>query len=145
MPDKYVYVIGPKTGHLKIGLAKSVSARFGQLQTGSPIPLTLHFSVGVQSHTAGRVEDHAHWLLHEYRASGEWFNVSAALAIEAVKEAVLSVKKLPSKITDCTSTMLSFRVPAYLAHEINTALRGGEGQSDLIRAAVYQELKRRRK
>lgn len=145
MSHKYVYVIGPEAGHLKIGLTKNVPTRLVDLQVGSPIPLILHLSVRIPSHLAAQVEDHTHWLLYEYRVSGEWFEVNAALAIKAVKDAVTSVKKSPSKITDCTSTMLSLRVPAYLAYEINQTLRGGEGQSDFMRAAMYQELKRRKK
>ena len=142
----YVYVIGAEGGeHVKIGIARNVAIRLSQLQCGSPFRLAMHASVSVPAHLAAQIEDHAHWLLYEFRNSGEWFAVSGELATKAVKDAAAAIKKYAPRTKDRTSTMLSLRVPAYLALEIDESLKGGEGRSDLIRAAMHQELIRRKK
>jgi Meiotically Up-regulated Gene 113 (MUG113) protein len=146
MASLYVYVIGPERGeHVKIGIAKNVHTRLISLQNGSPSRLAMHASIPVPAHLAHQIEDHAHWILYEFRNSGEWFAVSAELAKKAVSDAAATVKKYAPKTKDRTSTMLCLRCPAYLALEIDEALKGGEGRSDLIRAAVHQELIRRKK
>lgn len=145
MASTYVYVIGPENGHLKIGIAKNANMRLADLQCGSPLPLILHASLSVPLHLARQIEDHAHWLLYNCRASGEWFSIDVLTATDAVKNAYEAVKKYKSKSRDSASTMLSTRVPAYLATEIDEILRGGEGRSDFVRAAIFQELSRREK
>ena len=84
-PCRYVYVIGPEVGLQKIGIATDPRARLGALQTASPFKLILHASIAVPFGAAHAVERRAHHRLRAARASGEWFSVPAARAIEAVK------------------------------------------------------------
>lgn len=72
---KVVYVIGAAENPIKIGLARSVSARLAELQCGNPDPLTCHYFARVPADRALFVEQAAHSAFAEHRRLGEWFNV----------------------------------------------------------------------
>lgn len=85
-----VYVIGNEANGLhKIGYADNLGNRLSGLSVGSPVPLFLrHFLYFVDFLVAQRVEKEAHRILAEYRRRGEWFDVTAAQAGEAIAQAV---------------------------------------------------------
>lgn len=80
-----VYVIGQEEGPCKIGISKDPARRAADLQTGCP------FRLDVLHHVECRDYSEALWLentLHEVhqdrRLIGEWFDMSAAEAVDAV-------------------------------------------------------------
>jgi hypothetical protein len=86
----FVYVIGPKVGPLKIGVAISIEKRLASLQVGHPQRLRI---LGEWQHKRPYiVEEHAHRALAKERMCGEWFDVSLQEATEAVTVAVHKVK-----------------------------------------------------
>lgn len=85
---QFVYVIAaPST--TKVGRARNPSERVRQLQGGCADPLTVCMTFGpMPTLEAAAVERFAHALLAAMRLQGEWFDVSAAQGIEAVRKAL---------------------------------------------------------
>ncbi|UGY15112.1 GIY-YIG nuclease family protein [Bradyrhizobium septentrionale] len=86
MTGTFVYVIRGAGNHHKIGVSTDPIARIATLQTGSHEPLDFAY-IGVTPGTGFNVEQLAHEILKDYRATGEWFSVPASIAIGAVLEA----------------------------------------------------------
>lgn len=86
MDNPSVYVLKSEAGPVKVGIAKNVAMRAQGLSQQQP------FSVAVveifQTNKAREIEALAHKLLRAHRIRGEWFNVSAEKAVEAVKAAI---------------------------------------------------------
>lgn len=79
-------MIGSESGPHKIGMsANGPQARLASLQTGCPTRLSLIAFVPVPDGMARDVEKRAHRLLDPKRLGGEWFEVTAKQAIEAVE------------------------------------------------------------
>ena len=76
-----VYLIEGAPGHIKIGISRDPISRLATLQTASPFPLRLAFSVATPS--ALNVEREAHAILAAHRAEGEWL-VDQEMAIAAI-------------------------------------------------------------
>ena len=76
-----IYVIEGH-GMVKIGVSNDPAARRATLQTGTPFPLVLAYSIPMPR--AYEIEQEAHQLLAGSRNSGEWFNTSTELALAAV-------------------------------------------------------------
>lgn len=86
MASVFVYVIGPNNGPQKIGIAKDVRLRKGDLQVGCPFDLHIHAAVPMETEQAARnAERMAHRILSKSRQRGEWFNVSPIRAIDVVR------------------------------------------------------------
>lgn len=92
----YVYVIAPTlplTGYVKIGVSSKPDNRRRALQAASGTPLTVMFAMQCDDQSclaapsAHRVERIAHSLLSAKRRHGEWFDVSADEAVDAVMAA----------------------------------------------------------
>jgi Meiotically up-regulated gene 113 len=80
-----VYVITADHGLSKIGISNDPAGRLKSLQTGSAHPLRVALAIPVPTaSTAYEIEQEAHALLTDRRASGEWFSVSSNVAIAAV-------------------------------------------------------------
>jgi hypothetical protein len=84
---RHVYVIGPPVGLQKVGLATDPKQRLATLQTACPFDLFLHLAVAVPFAEAHAIERRAHRLLARSCVRNEWFEVSPADAIAAVKSA----------------------------------------------------------
>ena len=84
---RHVYVIGPPVGLQKVGLATDPKQRLATLQTACPFDLFLHLAVAVPFAEAHAIERRAHRLLARSCVRNEWFEVSPAEAIAAVKSA----------------------------------------------------------
>ena len=82
--DGWVYWIGGDTGPIKIGWSKDPQKRVRELQTGSPIALTVVHQV------AGTTADERRWhkKLSDHRLHGEWFMRDAALRAATTMETV---------------------------------------------------------
>jgi hypothetical protein len=84
--ETFVYVIGPRSGPLKIGIAADVSARLYNLQTCSPFPLFIHaLWLTARRSEAEGIEFESHRILQKSHSHGEWFNCSLERAAEAIE------------------------------------------------------------
>ncbi|WP_093150746.1 GIY-YIG nuclease family protein [Thalassobaculum litoreum] len=81
----YVYVIGHEDLPVKVGMSKNPQRRCDAFRAHWPYPLRVLHAAPMDD--AKSVEAGAHFLLHEHRQHGEWFNVSAERAISAIHEA----------------------------------------------------------
>ena len=72
----YIYSIGPKNGPIKIGYSKSPEKRIGELQTGCPEKLYLHYTAKVDDNKAEIIEHLIHRANNHKRINGEWFDLS---------------------------------------------------------------------
>lgn len=88
-----VYVIGPKVGPQKVGVAKSPALRRSELQTGSPLRLEVKHIFDPGEFLATQVESGAHRILADSALEGEWFAVTAEEAIAAVGEALERLRR----------------------------------------------------
>ncbi len=86
-PVRYVYVIGPAAGLQKVGLATDPRSRLAALQTACPFDLHLHVAVSVPFGEAHAIERRAHRALAKACVRNEWFSVTPAEAVAAVREA----------------------------------------------------------
>lgn len=83
----HVYVIQAEGGPVKVGVAGDPLRRLVALQTASFARLSLHFAKVVPSGQAAQVEARAHQQLADKRRAGEWFDVPAATAADALVSA----------------------------------------------------------
>ena len=92
----FVYVIAPSAdGPSKIGVAADPRKRLGALQTGSPVPLSLHYVEPI-GNAAATVEREVHRVLATKRCSGgsEWFNVAPEEARIVIRAAAAAADVL---------------------------------------------------
>lgn len=84
-PEDGVYIMkaGP---YVKIGRAKNVKRRAAAIQTGCPVPLRIMFYG--RFYSASLVERAVHAALVRHIMHGEWFRVSAKVAIAALMREV---------------------------------------------------------
>ena len=83
-----LYVLGIEGGPLKVGWAADALKRVKAIQVGNHLPLVLMHSVAVPWCEAIQIESRAHRLLDEYAISGEWFDVTASVALQAIMDAI---------------------------------------------------------
>lgn len=86
-----VYVLRAENGRIKVGRAERPLKRIERLSTGAAGALWLVFFIRLPEAVAGAVEERAHLILTDHHVTGEWFEVSPALAIAAVLEAVAQI------------------------------------------------------
>lgn len=148
----HVYVAGSGRGPKKVGVATSPARRLRALATGHGRPLKLLFSAAVPPDVAVTdVERRAHWLLRDRKTHGEWFDVSAKAAIDAVERAIAdggagekeppSVGRPPLK-RNVATVMLSVRLPADVVERIDAAANG-KPRGEWVREAIEKRLKAR--
>ena len=83
----FVYAVGDGHGNTKIGVAKDISARICQLQTGNASRLYLIAYADLADRwEADRVEAWCHAELSEWRRCGEWFSVFDDSAVQTLLE-----------------------------------------------------------
>jgi hypothetical protein len=70
-PRQYLYFIRAETGHIKIGISNSPTARLSALQTSSPVPLELLGLLCCVDARAAEARLHSHFA--HLRVQGEWF------------------------------------------------------------------------
>lgn len=81
-----IYVISC-AGFVKVGKADDVQKRLVSMRTGNPLPCVVEHTSTVERSLAHKAEAIAHSILAEHRRSGEWFDVSVAVAKAAVEHA----------------------------------------------------------
>lgn len=82
----YLYVIGAKSGPVKIGITSSLTGRLAQIQTGCPFLAVIWFVKPIFSRDlAARHEAMIHKCYGGKRLAGEWFDIDAEEGIEAVE------------------------------------------------------------
>ncbi len=115
-PHRYVCVIGPAAGLQKVGLATDPRSRLAALQTACPFDLLLHVAVAVPFGEAHAIERRTHRALARACVRNEWFSVTPAEAVTAVRAAadppekaapVLPVEWLPREVPSMTSVGVS--------------------------------------
>lgn len=94
MNPQKVYVITSIDGPTKIGISHQPEHRRMHLQSQfKDRRLELVSVIETDGLPALAVERKAHELLNEVRAHGEWFNVDAAGAVEAIDAALVAVRE----------------------------------------------------
>lgn len=102
-PTSYLYVIGGSgLPHVKIGISTNPQARLKQLQPGSPVRLEVLWKVPGDNWLEQLVHSH----LGEYRAHGEWFDLTSlgdpAAVVEDAVRAIQVVQPAPqAEEPDC--------------------------------------------
>lgn len=93
----FLYVIGPDSGPYKVGFSAKPKSRLQFLNSGSPVRLSLHYTLAVPSRDQLLVEKYAHALLWSRRSSGEWFDVTVEQAEMAIRLAAdgIAAGRLP--------------------------------------------------
>lgn len=82
----YIYVIGREEGPVKVGISNKPWKRVASIQTSCPFKVELLFAMPTKSRElAYRHEKIFHDIYADDRSAGEWFNVEAYLAIEAIE------------------------------------------------------------
>lgn len=87
----FVYVIGAQDNPVKIGHANRVETRLTSLQMGNPDELRILAKVVVPWDLAALIEKQTHGVLSHHHRRGEWYNVSAATAVQAIEGAKAAV------------------------------------------------------
>lgn len=82
----YIYVIGRDDGPVKVGISDNPGARVLGLQTGCPFHLSLLATFQFEDRiVAHKEEQFFHRCYREQQLVGEWFDLSADLAIEGIE------------------------------------------------------------
>lgn len=85
MKRHFIYVIGREQGPVKVGITSSPGARLSTIQTGCPFKIEiLHLRECRDRQHAIEHEEIFHGVYGDRRLAGEWFDISADLAIEGV-------------------------------------------------------------
>lgn len=82
MRTENVYLIGPDTGPVKIGVAGNVALRLQALQTGNWQRLIVHHSVMVPAGISYQIERALHQEFGDRHVRGEWFDIDVVEASE---------------------------------------------------------------
>jgi hypothetical protein len=149
----YVYVIGSQSGPCKVGYSVDTERRLKDIQRPKTQRIQIFGKWPLGHATALAVERYAHWLLRDKQISGEWFDVTAEEAADAVSRAVregvdpdypLPRVDLIGRALGC-GEHIATKFPQRTRERIRGVLAASEHQADLIREAVEAELKRREK
>jgi hypothetical protein len=92
--DAFVYVIGSEDGPKKIGIAKSIQKRLGQIKCGSPNAVSILAERSMSRQVAFAVEHLVHAVLGKHRLSGEWFDVPSDIATATIDKAIMLVSEM---------------------------------------------------
>ena len=111
----FVYVIGAQDNPVKIGHANRVETRLSSLQTGNPDELKILGKVVVPWDLAALIEKQTHLVLTPMHRRGEWYNVSAEVALRAI-EAVKGAVEASNDNNRHTGTYLDDIFKTYTVH-----------------------------
>ena len=144
-----VYVIGPKIGPKKIGMANNPSARRREIQVGNPKLVSVLHSIESPPDLSSLIENMAHKLLRDKRLCGEWFNVTTEEAVKAINDAIVAVNngeraKKARSYDRFVDEMVARFLPGTFAL-LAEVLEPGEDRTDFVRMAVAREIARRSK
>lgn len=83
----YLYVMASED-RAKVGLSIDLKGRASAMRYLAGQPVKVVQAIWVSDHIAEALESHAQWLLGDFHARGEWFDVEPEVACEAVREAI---------------------------------------------------------
>lgn len=84
-----IYAIGAENGPVKIGISSSPLSRLAKIRTSCPFEIKLWGTLALPNRDeALQVESCVHEAYCDHRATGEWFEIDAEQAIEAIETAV---------------------------------------------------------
>jgi len=90
-----IYVIfNPTTNLVKVGISENVNARKNNLECACGVPLELVYSTDYIL-CVDKYETDAHIKLNDFRAIGEWFNVTPILAVRVVEDVIKDATQDP--------------------------------------------------
>jgi hypothetical protein len=119
----FVYVIGSQDNPVKVGHAERTDNRLSQLNVGNPDPLVLHHRVGVPWRNVRDVEKLAHRMLEKHHRRGEWYNVSAAHALEVIESAKATILSSNDNelmwMTELEEIMVGHEMSPWAPHAMN--------------------------
>ncbi len=144
--NQFVYVIQSQLGPCKIGKGVGTD-RLKVLQPGSFVPLFLRHVIPTPELDPLRVEGLAHRALHQYRLTGEWFDVSAEVARQTVEMVLAQIASGEVPAHHPGYVMVTMSVTETMRIELqNMADKMRLSVSDVVDMAVdeYLEPKRRR-
>jgi len=76
LTDAFVYFIRRSgSNEVKVGFTCAVEHRLASIQTGNAVKLQLEFYMRINQQLATKFETAFHYLMHEQRLVGEWFNI----------------------------------------------------------------------
>lgn len=101
--ERCVYVFEAEVGRVKVGISDSVNRRIGEVQREFPGKLDCPYFTK-PTPLARKIEGATHSMMRHDRLRGEWFNVSSADAILAVKLAKARVEAGLPLNYDCLVT-----------------------------------------
>lgn len=84
----FVYVIGHDTGPQKVGFSYNPEKRARVLKVAGEPHYKVHYAHPVESNVVREIESLAHWLLDDHALGRERFDVTPAVAAQAVQDAV---------------------------------------------------------
>ena len=142
-----IYLLSTGRKLKKVGISSKAVSRHRTIQSANGGEVVLLHSELIPEEIAADIERRAHWLLREFKRRGEWFAVTADVALAAIKQAVkekgdgekaqsgrgrppLGVKETKVRLTEAQRDRIR-------------ALVGEQGMAAFIREAVERELKRR--
>lgn len=146
--ETFAYVIGPKLGPMKIGVAADLVSRRSALQVGNHDELEIHHATPVAAPIARHVEAYVHWLLADHVRGGEWFDVDAPTAEAATAQAKADVeagKRAPERPKPAVKTRSVTRMIFDLTDDDRSALerlrvaRGLRSHAETLRALIRGE------
>lgn len=88
----FVYIIatlrdGVASAPVKVGITKSLSARFSTIKTASAYPLEIYAALPFpERYDVQKIEDGFHRVMKPHRLNGEWFDMEPAFALRAMTE-----------------------------------------------------------
>lgn len=91
----FIYVIGPKTPPVKIGITNNCEKRLMNLQTGNDEKLYVHHSEPVDRNLARVFEGIIHRQLNYKCTHGEWFDITPEEAINHIRFALIRYQDEP--------------------------------------------------
>lgn len=85
-PDHFIYVIGRENGPVKVGVTSGLGGRLAMLQTGCPFKLSILHTRRMRDRTHALKEERKfHLIYRERRLMGEWFKITAEMAIDVIE------------------------------------------------------------
>lgn len=149
MNDRYIYVISRATTAQKVGISWRPDGRCATLAKIMKRPLSVHFTAPVSPADAFGIERLAHWKLRQHAIGHEWFEVSADVAADAVRSAILEFQA-GERAPAANAVTLSVALPTTLIKRVDDWRRAQTklvSRSSAIRhivlAEIGSELKRR--
>ncbi len=149
MNERYIYVISRSQMAQKIGISWRPEGWCATLAKITKHHLSVHFAAPVSPDDAFGIERLAHWKLKQHAIGHEWFEVSADVATDAVRSAILEFQA-GARAPTANSVTLSVVLPTALIKRVDDWRRAqtklvsrSSAIRDIVLAEISSELERR--